>query len=315
MISDPTMSVALSSLGWIDHGSVWRFETQKERPSVIPLSDAKYLRLHQGQGQEFAVEHHWSGERVRLSAHSYVDPERAVSTIDVNGWTARVEGEDAAWSSLPKAYVGYLNDDATGAAGYFSIVLGDSGVVVDRLDWFDEGYDHAYQAVVSVVQPSKSDELLFGVQRSSELVLFDHREKRVTRRVPLADRHGGPHPVVSMKSPAVWVTDYDTVVRLDRTGWSVERTALLQPAPTGTQMFVGDVWVPPDESYLLIPRPGSGDVVRIDATDLSLIDRADLGQQPLVAVVLHDNVVVARDWKSGDVLTGTLPGAPPQPRR
>ncbi len=71
-------------------------------------------------------------------------------------------------------------------------------------------------------------------------------------------------------------------------------------------MFVGDAWVSPDESYLLVPRPGSGDVVALDAESLSPWASVELGQQPLVAVALADGRVVARDWKTGNTLLGHL---------
>jgi hypothetical protein len=163
-----------------------------------------------------------------------------------------------------------------------------------------------YQSVTSVRRVKDTGELLFGVQRSSELILFDPREQRVTRRVPLRDRSGNPQPVLSTRSSNVWVVDYDTVVRLDRRTWNVEQAALLQPAVSGSRMFAGDVWVPSEESLLLVPRPGTGDVVVVDPTHLSVIEEVALGRQPIVAAVVGDGIVVARDWKSGDLLTGAV---------
>ena len=112
----------------------------------------------------------------------------------------------------------------------------------------------------------------------------------------------------------MWVTDYDTIVRLDQTRWTVERSVLLQPpAPTGMRMFVGDAWLPADESYVLVARPGSSDVVRLDALTLATLDVVRTGREPLTAAVLDRSLVIARDWKSGDLLRGDLPG--PEKRR
>jgi hypothetical protein len=50
---------------------------------------------------------------------------------------------------------------------------------VTRLDWFDEGYDHMYQGVGTVAAVPDTSELLFGVQRSSNLVLCSPPGDRV----------------------------------------------------------------------------------------------------------------------------------------
>lgn len=71
-------------------------------------------------------------------------------------------------------------------------------------------------------------------------------------------------------------------------------------------MFIGDLWVTPDESEILVPRPGSGDVLVLDSESLAIHASVYLGSEPLVAVALADGRIVARDWMTGSVLLGQL---------
>jgi hypothetical protein len=71
---------------------------------------------------------------------------------------------------------------------------------------------------------------------------------------------------------------------------------------------LGDLWgsFVADEARCVVARPYSGDVIEIASSTLTTKRRAKLGRQPLEAVALPGGKVVARDWKTGDVLHGTL---------
>ena len=56
----------------------------------------------------------------------------------------------------------------------------------------------------------------------------------------------------------------------------------------------------------MVARPFSGDVVGIDAATLKIRRSAKLGREPLELAALPGGEVVARDWKTGDVLHGKL---------
>jgi hypothetical protein len=306
MITDPTGRVGLSTLGWVDHGSLMRFRGTSDQVDAVSLSDADYLALHLGRDGYFAVQHNWGSSRFRVTAHRFEDPERSLSSVDVDGWTARSSGDAAVWSSLPHAYVGVLDDDATGAAGYFTAQIVDGEVNVQRLDWFDDdSFDHGYQGVVSVAEPT-AGVLVYGVQRSSELVVCDADSQRVSQKVPLAGRSGNPRPLLSRSTGRVWVIDYDTLVRLDRSSFRLEGTVRLQPAPDRTAMFVGEPWLADDEKTLIVARPFSGDAAVVDADSLKITSTVALGAQPIEAARLGD-YLIARDWKTGSALGARLP--------
>jgi hypothetical protein len=329
VICDPDARVVLSSLGWVDRGALWRFDIATGEQDTVVLSDADYLRVFDGDRQHFVVQHHWGADRFRVTAQTWMDPGVPVSSIEVNGWVPHLDGDASVWSSLRSAYVGSLGDDATGAAGYFVLTVRDGAVDLARLDWFDGHYDQGYQGVTSVHHIPGTSQYLFGVQRSSDLVLVDEDDWHVVRRIPLAGRGGNPSPVFSKRDASVWAVDYDTVVRLDRRSWQVLGSSMLQPAidrtarfagrpwqmlrswmlrPTidKTAMFVGRPWLSADEVDLVIPRPASGDVVVLDPQDLTPRASVAVGQEPLVAVALAGGRVLARDWKTGTTLSGDL---------
>jgi hypothetical protein len=52
--------------------------------------------------------------------------------------------------------------------------------------------------------------------------------------------------------------------------------------------------------------PFSGDVVGIDAVTLKIKRVVKLGRQPLEVMALPHGEVMARDWKTGEVLHGKL---------
>jgi hypothetical protein len=48
-----------------------------------------------------------------------------------------VEGDPGVWRSVSRHNVGWLDDHATGATGYFVLSVNGSTAELSRLDWFD----------------------------------------------------------------------------------------------------------------------------------------------------------------------------------
>ena len=303
MITDPACSVAVSCLGWVDHGALWTLSSDTVTPEVIRLGDAQWLSLHPGSPDQtvFAVMHHFDGSLLRITGHSYAEPATVLASVDVRGWTASMTGAAEVWAGHEWLFVGYLGDSATGAAGYYLIRVTESRARVDRLDWFDDRFDHGYQGVGSVVAFGDHG-YLFGVQRSSELALASFDDVSRVRFVGLADRGGNPAPISDSDGRGLWVIDYDTIVRLDAK-LQARETLLAQPAVDGLRMFLGDGWLNPTNRHLLVARPGTGDVVEVAPSPLRIVASHRLGRQPLQAVRTSDGRIVARDWHSGDLLT------------
>lgn len=298
MITDAAERYVVSNLGWADHGSVWVFDAETRNQRHADLSQGEFVIVGGGTGELFSAVHHFRGRRLVVTAHSFEEPEAPLAQVDIPGWRARSSGDPTVWQELPSAYVGHLDDSATGAAGYFVVSREAEEWTVSRLDWFDDSYDWGYQSVIAVAVVPETGELLYGVQRSSDLVLCAAGSGEVVRKVRLSGHLGNPEPYCRRSEPEVWAVDYDTVVRVDRRTWRV--TGDKRGSRSG--MFLGDLSWPPDERHVSLARPGFGDVLVLDPASLRVRRRIKTGREPLEAVVLPSGLVVARDWKTGDVL-------------
>ena len=121
MITDERCRIALSNLGWVDHGSVWRFDSASGRVDSIRLSGASHLVLQATDEDEFTVVHHFGGSGVEITAHPFSAPAYVLRRVIVTGWTPRVDAGLGPWPSAVSRFVAWLDDNATGSAGYFLI--------------------------------------------------------------------------------------------------------------------------------------------------------------------------------------------------
>lgn len=305
MISDPSGRWFLSSLSWVDRGAIWRFDTDSDAATAVQLSDATHIQLSAGAGELFTATHQLNGERLLLTVQSYSDPSHTLSQIEVRDWSPVVSGDTTAWVGQPRAYVGYLNEDAMGASGYFLLRIGRQGVSVNRLDWFGaDEYDVGYQSVTSVVE-MPNGHLLFGVQRSSDLVLCAADTLQVVRTVPLAAGHhyfGNPVPLLRRSAPEIWALDYETVMRVDYRDWKVTGSVTLQPAGGGGGRPPGVLWMTPDERQAVVARPYSADVTILDTATMTIVGHHQMSGQPVEAATLPNGLIIARDLRTGAIL-------------
>ena len=215
------------------------------------------------------------------------------------------DGDPTAWALVPRAYTAYLRHPADD----FYLVLVDRrgpAVAVETLPWYDETYDKGYQGVIGVTEVPDADLLIVCVQRDSEPVLWDPVARRVVRKLRLAGRLGNPTCRFRRTAPELWVDDYDMLLRVDPVDWSVTGTRGLQRAARGARQFIGAFAFNRDETLCAVARPFSGDVLAVDTRRLRVTHRARVGRQPLEVALLADGRVFARDWRTGDLLSGRL---------
>jgi hypothetical protein len=146
---------------------------------------------------------------------------------------------------------------------------------------------------------------LFGVQRSSDLILCTPDTLHVVRAVPLAGRHfsfANPVPFLRRFAPEIWALDYDTLVRVDYRDWQVTGSVTLQPTG-GFGRPPSLLWMTPDETHVVIARPFSADVTILDVTTMTTTGHhRTRPEQPLEAATLPNNKVIARDLRTGEML-------------
>lgn len=262
------------------------------------------MQLMPGAADCFVIVHHFDGSRILVTVQTYQNPGSTLALIDVRGWKPALEGDMHLWSLVPTSFVGYLNDAATGAAGYYLVRIEEGRAEVSRLDWFTGAiYDLDYQSIVGVADVPGSDQLVFGIQRSSELVLCAGDGRTAVKNVRLTGHVGNPVPRFRTKRAELVVTDYDVLVCVDAVRWEVTRDHD-GGAGTGKRHFIGDPWWPETEDRVAVARPAASDVQLLDMDTFALLQTFAMGRQPLDAAVLPDGTAIARDWKSGDLLTG-----------
>jgi hypothetical protein len=307
MIANRERTVAVSSVGWVDGDALWRFDLRTGAAERLPLrSGARYVSLHCSGPAHFSVAHHFDGGRFEVTLHSFADPVSALGRVTVEDARTAMVGDASTWRQVPLLYAAYLSFQPWSDFVLLRVDVSRRSIEVQRLEWYDGTYDKGYQAITGVLELPGEDMALVSVQRSSELVLHDLQTGGKRRSISLAGRGGNPVLQLRKAGAEVWASDYDTLLVLDRQRWKIIRSARLQRAAVGTQQFIGDYSFTPDERSCAVARPFSGDVVGVDAATLRIRSSATLGRQPLEVTVLPGDAVVARDWKTGDVLRGQL---------
>jgi hypothetical protein len=296
----------VSNLGWVDKSALWTYDVTNDRIVSLPLGGAKYLSIFpcKDPGQ-FAVLHHSGGLSIRLTIHSFDNPALPLCMIERAGNISAVEGDVTALGGAPRYYVAYYDP---GDAGDYHLVFIDRGqeeIQIQRFDWYDYSYDKMYQAITGVIE-LPSGNLVISIQRDSNPVLYDPAAKRVVKKLSLAGRAGNPTLRLAALRREIWADDYDTILKLDVDSLRIRGSRRLQTSADGTAHFIGQWSFDEKEALCLVPRPFSGDVVGISMDDLKTRSVAKLGRQPLEAALLKDGLVIGRDWKTGELLKGSL---------
>lgn len=307
MISDPEGTTLLSSMGWVDHDALWRFDVAGGTAETVPLSTgARYSSLHCAGSSRFAVAHHFDGRRFEVSVRSFSAPSVVLArAVKADGETS-VAGDASAWTDVPRLYVEHLAFAPWHDFVLLRVSASTSTLEVQRLAWYDGSYDKGYQGVIGVLELPEAGCALVSVQRSSRLILHDLETGMQRRSIELCGRGGNPRLELRNSRTELWASDYDTLAVIRTDNWQIQRRSRLQGAVAGTQQFIGDFSFAPDQELCAVARPFSGDVVGIDLGTLKIKRAAKVGRQPLEVAALRGGEVVARDWKTGDLLRGTL---------
>ena len=307
MISDPDGGAVLSSLGWVEGDALWRLDLSRGGVDLVACrTGARHGSLHHHAGApRFAVAHHFDGRRFEVSVRSFLDPGSVLARAVIEPGASRIEGDAAAWAGVPCVYVEYLGFPPWNDFALVNL-SSDAAPEVQRLPWYDESYDKDFQGVVDALELPGAGVALVSVQRSSRLIVHDLGTGEQRGAIDLGGRGGNPRLQLRAGGREVWASDYDTLVAVRTDTWQVRRRSRLQTALAGTQQFIGEFAFAPDGAACAVARPFSGDAVGIDAETLRVTRVAKLGRQPLEVAALRGGEVVARDWKTGELLRGEL---------
>jgi hypothetical protein len=309
MLVDEHGRTVVSSFGWVDQGSLWIFRADTREVETLKISDAKYAVLVPGRQNHFSMVHHFDGTSIEISVHNFSDPGRPLATARIAADGSSLTGDVASWEHVQKFYTAYFVRSPIADSILFRIRPVERQVDMQQLGWYNQDYDKGYQGVIGVTEVPGYDLVLFAVQRSSELVLYDWGSQEKVGGVQLAGRGGNPNPFYRRHENELWADDYDTLVKIDVTSGSILAASLIQSETGSGRQFMGRFAFDRSEKICIIARPFSGDVVGLDPSTFEIRYRCRLGRQPLEAIVLPDNSIVARDWMSGSLLQGCLGSA------
>jgi hypothetical protein len=307
VIVDDAERLAVSSVGWVEHGSLLLWDTESNETSLVQIDDSDRLVLVDGENDYFALVHHQRDRGYSVSVRHFSSPGDALAQAVVKDFVARLEGDATAWRHVPGVYGG--SDWSMDPRAPYTLLRVDAeapACEVQPMSWFNaDSYDMLYQSMLRPVAIPGGSSVLIPVQRSSRLIVYDLETRDVVDRIELADRYG--NPAVFFRTPTeLWADDYDTLLRLDA-NWSVRDELRLQEGGGGLgRQWIGDWAFNPDRTLCAVARTFSGDVVALDTTTFTPTARAELGHEPLRVAVLSDGRILARDWKSGSPLTGQL---------
>ena len=305
MLIDPEERTIVSSLGWVDGGTLWVLEVETGRARSHRLGDANYLALHGGRSGHFAASHHYDGGHVAITVHGFSRPDVILGRCDITRDGSRIEGHAEAWALVPRYYVAYLVQPAWSE---YALITVDptKGAALQTFEWYDGSYDKGYQGIIGVTEIPGTDAVIVSIQRSSTPILYDPEARKKVGELRLSGGSGNPRLYFRQTADELWADDCDTLLKIQPHSWQILKKHKLQEATSGTALFIGQFAFNSDETVCAVARPYSGDVIGLDPVNLGIRYRAVLGSQPLDVAVLLDGRVLARDWKSGALLEGTL---------
>jgi hypothetical protein len=306
MFISPDSRLVVSHLGWVDKSSLWTYDVVKDKVNLISLGNAKYLTLYNCKdSNQFAVLHHSDSELIRLTIHTFDNPNVPLCAIEYSAGKSLIKGDVSVLQNAPRYYVSYCKPDNFADFHLIFIDASQHAIQAEPFSWYNSSYDKGYQGIVGVIE-LPSGELIISIQRDSQPIVYDPTTKSVVRKLSLADRGGNPKFFFVKQRREIWADDYDTILKFDSATLDIKGSQRLQTASLGTGQFIGDWSFNEDESLCLVSRPYSGDVVAISTDNLKIKYVAKMGKQPLQSVFVSNGNIIGRDWKTGALLKSSL---------
>lgn len=313
MILDPQERYVISH-EWVPDSGIVRRDVRTGALSQFASDGPGYLQLYEVNESRFlAARHAPEHDALTLSVRRFDDPGSALWSLMITPKVQRVSGDPVAAIEIRRRHVASFKNG--GRWDYQLVTVGSdfTSATLGALPWFNaKAYEMGYQAPLDVVALPGSPFVLVSVARSSTLIIHDPHDARDVGQIELANRGGNPIP--KLVGNELWTIDYDTFVRVDLKTQQVVNTLKVQaPLPNtptwsaeGTRQFAGKLFIWSGGQRAVIPRPFSGDVAVVDPSRGLIESTLTLRQQPLYCVVTTNGHVIARDWKTGNWIEGTL---------
>lgn len=289
-----------------DHPGFSVIDIESKRIKPVKTNNCEYLSLKQMSSHLFITVEHFKGKKLLFSIRSYEAPYDVLSSTTIEASNIFLTGDIDLWKEAPRYHVEY----------FMHPILGNNFYLIDfkaasfndlfiPLDWFDDTYDKQYQRVMDVIKVPGENFLLFSVQRSSDLVLYDMQKKSLIKKIPLAGRRGNPQCIFNNDGNELWCIDYDTLLKLKTLDFQILLSKQLQePSDDMTMQFIGGFALTKNGRYCAVARPFSNDLILLDATSFKTVSISKSNFQPVEVLILSDFKFISRDWKTGEVEFG-----------
>lgn len=291
-----------------DHGrAIWtgRIFAGDEQPPGLMVRDAERppqlfdtapVSLLHNAGKFFITSTVNESRVDSLQVRHFGQPEAILVEIDEPYGKGEVTGDRRALNALPAFINMRIGENwlqrHNGSGRYEPV----------ETPWFsNDGYDVGYQGPLRPAIHKASNILLIGIQRSGHFVICDPDTGERRGVLELAQGRGNPNPVFDATG-RIWTIDYDTLVRLEA-DLTVSGQVLVQPGTLhdGRPMsrFAGELALSEDEKQVFVTRPFSGDIAVFDTGTLELVERLQIGGEPLFIGFMRDGLVTL-EWKTGE---------------
>jgi hypothetical protein len=304
MICDSKLKYAVSNLGWIDKGSLWIYNSSEDNFKTFFLSDSKYLSIFEGSDDYFAICHNYENSLFEISIHHFSQPDKILCKLTIDNSKTDINGDVDLIKYIPNYYVAGFT--LNGEYKTHLISIQDKTIKIDdsKIEWFNNGnFDFGYQGLLSVTE--YNDELLFCVQRDGRIYRVNKESNQLVSKINLAMQFGNPKITFNRDKSILITDDYDILLNINPLNWKIEKHVKFQVGFNGASQFIGSYNFNKMNNLITLARPFSSDVIMIDK-NFSIKYYCKIGRQPLESVVLDKNRVIARDWKTGDLLIGKM---------
>lgn len=141
MLTNTSENFVISSLGWVDGGSLWTFRLDEQRARRVPLGDAKHLTLHARTDDHFSVVHHHEGSRVEISVHHFEDVSTALGRALKDAEGSSVVGPPSIWAHVQTNYTAYYKGPFWSDHALVRVDPTKQSVSLQQFNWYTGEYD------------------------------------------------------------------------------------------------------------------------------------------------------------------------------
>src|SRR5262245_45088784 len=100
----------IASCGWVERSSILAINPQTLRTEKYDVGDAAFIILKKALNNLFVCAHHYQGEKLAFSIHSFAEPRAKLAEIILTPQGFTFQGNSNLWQFGPEYFVGLMED-------------------------------------------------------------------------------------------------------------------------------------------------------------------------------------------------------------